>query len=279
MKNEIVSAKGQASVFETDTLDSAEDARIVAAFREARKKDFEALRRHIQKASLSREASGAIGARRVLRGLGDELARLQAKDFFGATGGEQAAAALAALQRRLQRETAPPSESAPQGSRPAREAYRKRTWFTRPRPGVDRMASAWLIRRYIDPAARFRFGEKADPGNARLVPFDAFGAEFSHHGDRCTFEVMADRFGIAEPAVERIAEVVHDLDLKDERYRPPEAGTMQTLIEGLQQRFRDDHELLEQGIVLFEGLYHSFAARAGSPAVKRRKRVRPRPRR
>ena len=136
--------------------------------------------------------------------------------------------------------------------------FRQRTWVTRPRPGIDRMSSAWLIRRFIDPKARFRFAEK--PAGA-AVPFDMYGVEFGHQGDHCTFETLVARFGIANPAVKRLAQVVHDLDLKEERYGLPEGPALGRMVEGLRRMYTDDGELLERGMTLMEALYQSFEAR------------------
>src|SRR6185503_19854895 len=100
-------------------------------------------------------------------------------------------------------------------SRVNRADFQNRRWVTRRRPGVDRMSSAWLIRRFIDPKATFAF---VDTPSADEVPFDMYSGDFSHHGDRCTFEVLVDRFGIADPAVRRIGLIVHDLDMKESKH-------------------------------------------------------------
>ena len=109
-------------------------------------------------------------------------------------------------------------------------AYQGRLWITRPRPGVDRMSSAWLIRQFIDPRARFGFAADQHTVPEQGVPFDMFGVEFSHQGDGCTFETLCTAFGIRNPAVSRIASIVHDLDLKD--------GTIRSA--GMRNRERDD---------------------------------------
>jgi hypothetical protein len=133
------------------------------------------------------------------------------------------------------------------------------------------MACAWLIRRFIDPDARFVFaGAEASRVKGRRIPFDMFGAEFGHHGDRCSFETLCDRFGVDEPAVRQIAQIVHDVDLKDHRYNPPEAPVIANLIDGLRASYKDDNELLQHGMALFAGLYGS-AGRAAATSTGRRK--------
>jgi hypothetical protein len=120
------------------------------------------------------------------------------------------------------------------------------------------MASAWLIRRFIDPQARFGFAADRQGVPEDGVPFDMFGVDFSHQGDGCTFETLCSVFGISEPAISRIAAIVHDLDLKDARFGAPEAGTVGAMIEGLQLAYADDDALLAQGMTLFDSLYRSF---------------------
>ena len=152
----------------------------------------------------------------------------------------------------------PKSRGAAQIPRLDPAAYRNRVWVTRPRPGVDRFASAWLIRRFIDRDATFAFAAAPDR-YPDAVPFDMYQAGgFKHDGDLCTFEVLQDRFGIRDAAVKRIAEVVHDIDLKEDRYKSPHTATVANLVDGLRASIPDDARLLEQGIVMFEALYQSF---------------------
>ena len=123
---------------------------------------------------------------------------------------------------------------------------------------MDRFSSAWLIRRFVDPGARFVFAAAPDKV-PEAVPFDMYqSGGFRHEGDRCTFEVLQERFGIGDPSVRRIGEIVHDLDLKDDRFRSPHAPTIGNLVEGLRASIPEDALLLEQGMALFEALYRSF---------------------
>ena len=149
-------------------------------------------------------------------------------------------------------------------------------WVTRERCHVDRTACAWLIRRFIDPKARFGFAPDRNAVPRAGVPFDMFGVDFSHHGEHCTFETLCRVFGIDDAAVARIATIVHDLDLKDGRFNPPEAASVGALIDGLQMAHADDDALLAQGMAMFEALYRSFsqsARRSGPrPVASRRTR-------
>lgn len=158
-------------------------------------------------------------------------------------------------------ERQPPASKRRAASSTARldpDTYRNRTWVTRPRPGVDRFASAWLIRHFLDRNAGFLFAGAPDR-YPDAVPFDMYQpGGFRHEGDLCTFEVLQARFGIRDAAVTRIAEMVHDVDLKEDRYKSPHTATVARLIEGLRASIPDDAALLEQGIVMFEALYQSF---------------------
>lgn len=140
---------------------------------------------------------------------------------------------------------------------------RGRTWVTRRGVGVDRIASAWLIRRFIDPEARFKFvpsrGYEPAAGELR---FDMFEAEFTHEGSRCTFETLLSRFHIDDPALTAIAEVVHDLDCKDERFGRPEAAGIGIMIDDLRRVTSDDNERITRGAGLMESLYRSFGRRS-----------------
>jgi hypothetical protein len=134
------------------------------------------------------------------------------------------------------------------------------------------MSSAWLIRRFIDPKARFEFRSTPPSATSRDVPFDMFGVDFGHDGERCTFEVLASRLRVDDAAVTRLGEIVHDVDLKDGRYGHPESAVVHELVEGLRLAHADDHALLEHGMTMFGGLYESF--RAAVPATRRKTRKR-----
>jgi hypothetical protein len=265
MKAEILANKGGASIFAADTIDSITDDEIVGAFRADRERSFEAIRTDARKLMRNGVRVGAMRGtnlrrlQRAVRQLRDRFTQVTASDLFGASGREETNTSLADLEGLV---TVPATDVSDRSAhddvlRP--EDYRGRTWLTRPRPGIDRAGSAWLIRRFIDPAARFTFGERPQSGSSKSVPFDMYDVEFSHHGDRCTFEVLSERFGIEDAAVAQLGRLVHDLDLKETRYNMAEAATVGRLIDGLRQAYSRDEELLEHGIVLFEGLYRAFA--------------------
>lgn len=277
MKAEITASHGEASVFAAATIDSLTDDDIVAAFRLDRERAYRAIdedARHLVGSwPHARTAKGTDRRplQRAVRQLQGRFAQVAALDFFGASGRAEAEAALERIEGMVSTRASGLLRGAEAALRP--EDYRRKTWLTRPRPGIDRSGSAWLIRRFIDPEARFAFGD--GPAVApKAIPFDMYDVEFSHHGDRCTFEVLSGRFGIVDRAVVRLGRLVHDLDLKETRFNVPEAPAVGRLVDGLRQTFPRDDELLEHGMVLFEALYRSYGsgplrrARAGrtSPA-------------
>ena len=129
-------------------------------------------------------------------------------------------------------------------------------WVTRPRPHIDRTACAWLIRRFLDPSAEFVFAadrEKAEATGG--TPFDMRGVELGHHQGRCSFETFLAVYQLTDPALRRIAEIVHDADLDDEQFRSPEAPGVDAVIRGLGMVIEDDLELLKVTDRIYDGLY------------------------
>ena len=139
---------------------------------------------------------------------------------------------------------------------------RGRTWVTRSGVHVDRIASAWLVRRFVDPEARFRFvpAKGYVPASGELR-FDMFEAEFTHEGDRCTFEVLLERAGLDDPALRALAEIVHDIDLKDAKFARAEAEGIRTVIDAICTATGDDEERLLRGGAVFQDLHGYFRRR------------------
>ena len=266
LRSEVTAAGGQASIMAARALTADEHAAIIQAFREARSKDFKSLTAALRGVATTPKPLSPTARRtaeRVLRSAQQKLTELAATDFAESRERDAAAAAAAALAARLAPPVRTPVMTKKIDRLTARE-FHGRTWVTRPRPGIDRMSSAWLIRRYIDPKARFAFRTSAPASTSREIPFDMFGVEFGHDADRCTFEVLARRFGIDDPAVTRIGEIVHDGDLKDDRYGHLESAVINELVEGLRRAHADDHTLLEHGMTMFGGLYESLKGQASS---------------
>ena len=272
LKAEIVASGGEAMVLVGQAPQPATQDEIVAAFRDARAKDLEELRKDAS-ALLERwsrpsggrsKASGRVEAEmsagralpQALRRIRERARELDAIDFFRSPASDEVAQLVAQLERHARRGQAMKSSTKTDGATLAVKDFKKKVWVTRPRPGVDRMASAWLIRRSIDPNASFVFRTKP---RGSEIPFDMFTGDFGHHGELCTFETLAARFALRDPAVASIAQIVHDLDMKEARYNRPEAPAVGRLVEGLRQMHKDDGALLEQGIAMFEALSRSFS--------------------
>lgn len=274
LRSEIQGMKGQASIFTARSIDGVEEREIIEQFQSTRAEDYKVLRRDLARLRPhGRQTGRGTDRMRAIRHLRERLTEIRQIDFFSAPGSDEAERELSVLERASQKtETRPPSSGEPLD----RKAYKRRLWVTRPRPGVDRFASAWLIRRFIDPEARFDFATEAKEIKD-AVAFDMYSSGFRHERDLCTFEVLQTRFGIADATVRRIGEIVHDIDLKEDRYRAPQAVAMAALVEGLRAGFADDHALLEQGVVLFEALYRGLDQRkstAQRSSASRSKRTR-----
>jgi hypothetical protein len=259
---EVTGAGGEAALVEARFVDGLSDVDIENLFRAARDADFAAI------AEDARELDARIEPRSlddadVRRQLDSELVRLERRleevsglDFFAAPGREAAQGLLAGLRARL----ILPVPTASETSDVATVPVRGRTWVTRRGIHVDRIASAWLIRRFIDGEASFKFvpakGYQPHPGELR---FDMFDAEYTHEGDHCTFEVLCRRFAVDVPGLRPIAELVHDLDLKDQKFGRPEAAGLAAQLTGLTLVHEDDTARVAHGTELFDQLLRYFA--------------------
>ena len=231
-----------------DLVRAARDTEYAEIVREARRWTLGMRGRRSVPETTRRAAARALGRLR------DRFEEIVSRDPFEAGGREAAISALTLAQDLVEGVATAASKGARRG-----EAPRGATWVTRTGVMVDRMASAWLIRRFIDPDARFRFvaprGYKPLPGELR---FDMANAEFTHEDGRCTFEILVDRFKLRDSGLKPIAEIVHDLDLEDQRYKREEAAGVRRLIMGLAMQVQDDDERVERGRAVFDTLFESF---------------------
>jgi len=283
IKTEIIAIGGQAMVMGADALDGGTRQDIVELFRASRGREFGAIRDQVQTALerwRSRAPSGAARRRLVqsVRRLRERFRELEAIDYFDAPHRLEAAQVLDELDRGVRKGQAMTKRPSPLEGTLDVHDYRGHVWLTRARPGVDRMSSAWLIRRFIDPNATFAFGDAPNP--EKMIAFDMFGVEFGHHGGMCTFETIVQRFRIKDPAVTWLGRIVHDLDLKEESHGVPEKEAVGRMVEGLRRMYRDDQRLLDEGITMFEALYQSHRDHTPTPASPRpaaRRQSKPKP--
>ena len=263
IRAEIVNGGGDASICRAGFVDGLTDDQVRAFFRDARDAEYGEIAALARKVTTELQRARKKRARGVAGRPSDELTRLRKRlatvasvDFFAAAGG---AAARHELER-LAAELEPPQSMIAHTEHAAadRADYRARTWVTRRGIFVDRMASAWLIRRFIDPDARFTFVDeqsyRADAAGGH-VRFDMFEAEFTHEDERCTFETLISRFGLADRALRPIAEVVHDIDLKDGKFGRDETVGVERVLSAIAAAHSDDSARLERGEQLFDDLY------------------------
>jgi hypothetical protein len=236
---------GDASVVHVESIDNMTTPQLIGRFAEARAKEYQELIRELHTFSSRREEGKGAGRLNRLRNRFQEIVEV---DFFESP-----------LQVRVREVLEQAGSVRTKGStvRVNAKDYKNRTWVTRPRPGVDRCASAWLIRRFIDAKARFAFApeDRVPPG---AVPFDMFHEEgFGHRGDDCSFETLEKQFRVRDAGVAVIGQIIHDADLLDERFGRKEGYGVDEILKGWARQGIPDDKLLERGMELVEGLYHA----------------------
>src|SRR5262249_38062124 len=196
-----------------------------------------------------------------------QLSEVAAIDFFTASGQQATEQVLERLESRLQQgsQAMNPSQALSSSASP----LVGKLWVTRAHVQIDRIAPAWLVRSFIDPAARFKFvpGRSYAPRLGE-VRFDMFEGEYTHEGDRCTFEVLLQRAGLDDRALSAIGEIIHDIDLKDGKYGREETAGIRTVMSGIAAAHRDDEERLARGGAVFDDLYEYFKANPGMEKVR-----------
>lgn len=237
LAREIAELGGEATVCEATFLRPATDARLIEAQRAEREREYGEITRSAQ-----RESADADWLKR-------RLAHITSLDHFVAEGRTDAEAAIVALENRKADDVVAPSGP-----------LQGRTWVTRLDVRVDRISSAWLIRRFIDPEARFRFvapkGYRPESGELR---FDMFEGEFTHDGDRCTFETLCRHFAVRDRALTVIAEMVHDIDFKEDKFGRAETAGVRLLIDGIVRAHGDDETRLARGAAVLDDLHAQLA--------------------
>jgi hypothetical protein len=236
---------GEASVVKVQSIDNLSTPQLIGRFAEARAREYQELIGELQKRSSAvlRKHSPKQVSR--LRTRFREIAEI---DFFQSPLQER-------VKEMFARVDASPASNGEAGKVNPRE-YLSRLWVTRKRPGIDRSASAWLIRNFIDKKARFTFASETQiPREA--VPFDMFHGGFGHRGEDCTFEALEKTFRIRDKRVEVIGQIIHDADLLDEKFGRKEGFGIDAVLSGWAKQGVPDKELLERGMELVEGLYHS----------------------
>ena len=287
LKQEIESAGGEAAVFRAGSVEGATDEEIISAFRKARDEEFAAiaaefdgLTGRIREQSRAKHLSPARLATHEteLDRLHGELERVIANDFFDAKGRATALTAYERCQKAIRLSQPPPTKTTTASRKSGVLSvadFQNRRWVTRRNLHIDRLASAWLISQFIDKRPRFYFVAEGETLEG-AIPFDMFGAEFTHQGEDCTFETLLKRFGLTHiQGLRDLAEIVHDIDLKDDKFNRLEAAGLNAVINGLSESLRDDRKVLQQTSAIFDGLFTLFGKQA-KPVGSRRKTSRKR---
>ena len=249
LAKEVRKHSGEASVVVVQQIEGVSDKELRSAFNTQREREYERLVR-LLRTTLGKRGRAPVRA---------EWSRMQRRfeqitltDYFQCPRRRDAEALLQQMEKQIRKQ-----EGIFPVRRPVLEGYKGRSWMTRPKPEIDRVASAWLIRNFIDPESTFTFGAKVED-NPDAISFDMFEGEFTHDGDRCTFEMLQERFALKEARLTAIAALVHDADLEDDKFLRSDGLLLQQVFKGWAQLGWTDEEILRQGFLLLDGLFQSL---------------------
>jgi hypothetical protein len=235
---------GDSTLVRAQEIEGLTREKVIAMFNDSRAKDYAEVRKLLQSFIARRKKMGPDLAAAELKRLTRQFREIRAVDFFDSPRGHD----IAMLLRRAE------------GPRKVRQLetldrrqYQGKTWLTRPRPEIDRVGSAWLISKFIDRKPKFVFAPSAD-AVPDAIPFDMLDAEFSHHGNCCTFETLVRRFAISDKSVTKIGEMIHDADLDDARFQRVEAVGIDRVLKGWAKEGLSDEEILQRGFECFDAL-------------------------
>ena len=254
LAKEIVDTGGEATLVRVKDIEGMPYSAVVALFNDARSRDYDELVEPLNlliKDTKTRKKSPDSFANQLQK-LRQRFQEIRDLDYFESSRGED-------LHRLFEKAESlgPPIKRPETKDRLRIEDYRSKLWITRPRPEIDRVGSAWLIRKFIDPDAKFVFANTPSETPA-AIPYDMFEVEFSHHGDCCTFETFIERFGIRDRTVRRLAELIHDADLEDDKFHRLEGFGVEQIFKGFAKQGLTDHEILSKGFECFDALYAQF---------------------
>jgi len=267
--SDVSSLGGEAAMIKAEHVENMEDKNLVSLFNHQREKEYNVQRKSlrnlkikvdsIQKGSLLHDADKL---KSEFNGCLKEYEEVKKRDFFSSEVGNALYKEIRVLQRKLDEITRGESRQPPCAITPRKiNDYKGRTWVTRPKPFVDRMATAWLVKKFIDSGAQFEFvrEEDLDRLENNMIRYDVQNGEVTHVGDLCTFEVLLSTLNLKEKRLKKIARIVHDIDMKDDKYTPPEAKGLEEILLGIRKSTQDDKEALEKGMTIFEMLYTAQA--------------------
>ncbi len=265
--SEVVSLGGEGAFVQVDKVQTATDEDIIHLFNEQRERDYHGVEKALEeierKLAAVKKGGIILSKKRLLNRFSTimrEFEEVRKIDFFASTGGEVVRKRIKLMEAAIKRTAGPEIKKEQTVVVPRRiKDYKGKKWVTRKHPFVDRMASAWLIKRFIDKEAVFQFREEKEMANLgeNMIAFDVRGGEFTHTGDMCTFETILKSFGLKDKGLKKIAEIVHELDVKDDRYQSSEATGIEEILIGIRRISKNDAETLEKGMYVFEMLHAS----------------------
>jgi hypothetical protein len=252
LSKQIRDVGGEATLIRVAEIDGISNDEVVSMFNEARAAEYKELAATCQKASERYRKAGDPELAAELQRQQRRFQETREIDYFNSPGVHNAQIALQRAEKVLA-----PQKGANASRKLDPSGFAAKTWLTRPRPGIDRAGSAWLIRRFIDAKANFVF-DMEPAKHPKAIPFDMTDVEFSHYADDCTFETIVKRFRIEDKAVLRMAEMVHDADLEDEKFGRCECSGINCVLTGWARAGIGDQQLLAKGMECFEGLYQAL---------------------
>ena len=265
--SEVASGRGEAAFVKVDKVETMKDNEIINLFNQQRERDYRKIETELEEIEKKIETTKKGGRVPPDKGVSDRFRRFMKEfdeirriDFFSSKTGDNLKKRMKIIESGIKLIASPVVKNEPFVIVPRSiEEFKGKTWVTRKNPFVDRMASAWLIRKFIDKNAAFKFIDETmiqDLGKDDVL-FDIRGGEFTHIGDMCTFEVIAKSFKFGDKALKKIAEIVHQLDIKDESFHNPESRGIEAVLSGIRRTAKTDKEALEKGMAIFEMLYAS----------------------
>ncbi|EDY15964.1 chromate resistance exported protein [Chthoniobacter flavus Ellin428] len=247
LAQQVRDAGGEATLASVSDVEGLSREEIMRQFGDARAEDYSALAEELRDLIAAHRKKPGDDVPEELEKLRRRFQELRKIDFFDSPKAHD----VEMLFQRASGLNAPPAKA---GKVLDAKQYQRRVWLTRPRPEIDRVGSAWLIRKFIDPRAKFVFATEPS-AHPEAIPYDMTGVEFTHHGDACTFETLLKRFAIRFPAVQRIGEMIHDTDLEDGKFQRSECVGLDLLFKGWARLNHSDAEILEKGFACFDALY------------------------
>jgi hypothetical protein len=266
--SEIGEMKGEGAFTRIEHIDTMKDTEIIALFNQQRANDYKVIGKALDNIERRLNSIKQGGKTQNTEGLSDpfrkllkEFEEVKRVDFFSSTMGKVLNERITHVDGEINKLSGTETKEERLGTISSKviDIYQGKVWLTRNKPFVDRMASAWLIRKFIDKGASFDFiGERdIDAAGKLSIVFDIRGGEFTHIGNLCTFEVLIKSFGLKDKTLKKIAEIVHDLDMKDDKYKPAESKGLEDILIGIRKTAKNDGDALEKGMQVFEMLYVS----------------------